>query len=68
VANNTPTDLDHQTIVQIVERKMRELRGEDEQAGRGFLSALIKRVDEATKNKDEWNRTFEMEIFDFPQH
>lgn len=66
-ANGTPTDLDHQAIVQILECKMKELCGEGRQGGGKLLSALVKRVDERTKNLNEWKRIFEVERWDFPE-
>jgi len=47
--------------VQIVEGKMRELFGEGKQAGGKILSALVKQVDEPTKNENKWKRVFEIE-------
>ena len=53
---------DHQSMVEIVESKMRKLCGD----GRGkALSGLVKRVDEPTPNENEWKRVFEMERWDF---
>lgn len=45
---------------------MREICGGEGRGGKSF-SGLVKRVDEATKNEDEWKRIFEMERWDFTQ-
>jgi hypothetical protein len=67
VTDGTSTDLDHQAVVQGLECKMRELCAEGEQEGGKFVSGLVKRVDERTKDEDEWKRAFELERWDFAQ-
>ena len=61
-----PTYLDRQGIVEIVEGKMREICGDGrrEEGGGKTLSGLVKRVDEPTRNENEWKRVFEMERWD----
>lgn len=50
----------------MVEYKMREICGDGRGRGGGgkSLSALVKRVDEPTKNENEWKRIFEIERWD----
>jgi hypothetical protein len=70
LTKGTPTDLDHQDIVQVMECKMREIcGGEGRRRGEGgkLFSALVKRVDEPTKNENEWKRVFVLERWDFTQ-
>jgi len=67
VTDGTPTDLDHQAIVEIMERKMRAICGEGREGGGKMFDALVKRVDGPTKNENEWKRVFEMERWDFSQ-
>lgn len=62
MTNGVPAYLDHRSTVQIVEYKMREICG-DGGGGKSF-NALVKRVDEPTKNENEWKRIFEMERWD----
>lgn len=63
------THLDHRGIVEIVEYKMREICGDGRGRGGGgkSLNALVKRVDEPTKNENEWKRIFEMERWDISE-
>ena len=66
MTNGAPTYLDHESIVEIVECKMREICGNGRQGGGGgkSLTGLVKRVDEPTRNENEWERVFEMERWD----
>ena len=61
MTDGASTDLDCQAVVRIMEDKMRALCNEGKEAGGMVLSALVKRVDEPTKNENEWRRAFEVE-------
>lgn len=67
MADGASTDLDCQAVVQIMEDKMRGLCNEGKEAGGTVLSALVKRVDEPTKNGNEWRRVFEVERWNCPE-